>query len=100
MVAGRRIVELPIPTYYGDEICHVNGMKYAGNVMKASLQAKFQKANLFYDRRFDCEPVNAGEKYPSKLEFELARTRGSSGLFHLARAFLTLDRASVRSASP
>ena len=27
-----RIVEVPIPTYYGDEICRVNGMKYAGQV--------------------------------------------------------------------
>ena len=27
--AGKRIVEVPIPTYYGDEICHVNGMSYA-----------------------------------------------------------------------
>jgi SAM-dependent methyltransferase len=30
--AGRRICEVPIPTYYGDEICHVNGMKYAWDV--------------------------------------------------------------------
>ncbi|MHC4393962.1 MAG: glycosyltransferase family 2 protein, partial [Planctomycetota bacterium] len=26
---GLNIVERPIPTYYGDEICHVNGMAYA-----------------------------------------------------------------------
>jgi glycosyltransferase involved in cell wall biosynthesis len=26
-----RIVERPIPTYYGDEICHVNGIPYAAN---------------------------------------------------------------------
>ena len=30
--AGRRIVEVPIPTYYGDEICYVNGLKYARDV--------------------------------------------------------------------
>lgn len=29
---GKRIVEVPIPTYYGDEICYVNGMKYAKDV--------------------------------------------------------------------
>lgn len=28
---GMRIVERPIPTYYGDEICHVNGIPYAMN---------------------------------------------------------------------
>jgi len=27
--AGYRIKEVPIPTYYGDEICHVNGILYA-----------------------------------------------------------------------
>ncbi len=30
--AGKRIVEVPIPTYYGDEICYVNGMQYARDV--------------------------------------------------------------------
>jgi len=32
--AGKRIVEIPIPTYYGDEICYVNGVKYAKDVVK------------------------------------------------------------------
>jgi glycosyltransferase involved in cell wall biosynthesis len=30
--AGKRIVEVPIPTYYGDEICYVNGIRYAADV--------------------------------------------------------------------
>jgi glycosyltransferase involved in cell wall biosynthesis len=30
--ANQRIVEVPIPTYYGDEICYVNGLKYARDV--------------------------------------------------------------------
>src|SRR4051812_36787996 len=33
-----RIAELPIPTYYGDEICHVDGMKYAWDVFKTMLK--------------------------------------------------------------
>ncbi len=32
---GLRIKEVPIPTYYGDEICYVNGMKYAKDVVRA-----------------------------------------------------------------
>jgi 2-polyprenyl-3-methyl-5-hydroxy-6-metoxy-1,4-benzoquinol methylase len=32
---GYHIHEIPIPTYYGDEICYVNGMKYARDVVKA-----------------------------------------------------------------
>lgn len=35
---GGRIVELPIPTYYGDEICHVNGVPYAINCLVTSYQ--------------------------------------------------------------
>jgi 2-polyprenyl-3-methyl-5-hydroxy-6-metoxy-1,4-benzoquinol methylase len=30
-----RILEVPIPTYYGTEICYVNGMKYARDVFKS-----------------------------------------------------------------
>jgi 2-polyprenyl-3-methyl-5-hydroxy-6-metoxy-1,4-benzoquinol methylase len=29
------IREVPIPTYYGSEICHVNGLRYARNVLRA-----------------------------------------------------------------
>jgi glycosyltransferase involved in cell wall biosynthesis len=31
--AGKRIVEIPIPTYYGDEICYVDGVKYAKDIL-------------------------------------------------------------------
>ena len=34
---GHRIVEVPIPTYYGDEICHVNGLPYAANCVREML---------------------------------------------------------------
>jgi 2-polyprenyl-3-methyl-5-hydroxy-6-metoxy-1,4-benzoquinol methylase len=30
--SGARVTEIPIPTYYGDEICYVNGMAYAKDV--------------------------------------------------------------------
>jgi glycosyltransferase involved in cell wall biosynthesis len=33
-----RIVERPIPTYYGDEICHVNGLPYAFHCLATSWQ--------------------------------------------------------------
>ena len=35
---GYRIKEVPIPTYYGDEICHVNGIPYAMNCMWQALK--------------------------------------------------------------
>jgi 2-polyprenyl-3-methyl-5-hydroxy-6-metoxy-1,4-benzoquinol methylase len=30
-----RIIEVPIPTYYGGEICYVNGLRYARNVFRS-----------------------------------------------------------------
>jgi glycosyltransferase involved in cell wall biosynthesis len=36
--ADKRIVEVPIPTYYGDEICYVNGIQYARDVTKDVLR--------------------------------------------------------------
>lgn len=30
--AGKKILEVPIPTFYGDEICYVNGIRYARDV--------------------------------------------------------------------
>lgn len=75
VMAGKRIKELPIPTYYGDEICRVDGIKYAFDVIKASLQAWFQQLNLFYDRRFDCAPLQVGRRYPAKLDFASTHSR-------------------------
>jgi len=41
--AGFRIAEIPIPTYYGDEICYVDGMKYAKDVTKDVLRYRAHK---------------------------------------------------------
>lgn len=35
-----RILEVPIPTYYGQEICYVNGMRYAKDVARAVYRYK------------------------------------------------------------
>ena len=37
---GFRIVEVPIPTYYGGEICYVNGFKYARDVFRSVIRYK------------------------------------------------------------
>lgn len=46
MAGGHRIREVPIPTYYGDEICHVNGMKYAKDVMRSVFEFRRHRAGL------------------------------------------------------
>ena len=44
--AGKHILELPIPTYYGDEICHVNGMAYARDVALHTLRYRLQRVGF------------------------------------------------------
>jgi glycosyltransferase involved in cell wall biosynthesis len=66
--AGMRITELPIPTYYGNEICRVNGIKYAGNVLWATLLNVAHRAGLLYQRRFDPHP-NTDAHYELKLGY-------------------------------
>lgn len=67
-----RVVELPIPTYYGEEICYVNGMRYAWDVFRTMLRARFHDRNLLYDRKFDIGPVE--ETYDLKLGFPSSHT--------------------------
>lgn len=50
--SGAKFLEVNIPTRYGDEICHVNGMKYAKDVLKASFKFRLQKHNFFFDIRY------------------------------------------------
>lgn len=71
--AGARILELPIPTYYGDEICRVNGVKYAKDVMSATLQNVAHRSGLLYQRRF--EPQGDGNAhYDLKLGYDSSHT--------------------------
>jgi len=74
LFAGLRIKELPIPTYYGDEICHVNGWRYAWDVAKATLLARVQRYGIFYCRHFDVVPDGVAH-YESKLDFPSPHSR-------------------------
>jgi SAM-dependent methyltransferase len=44
--AGMRIAEVPIPTYYGDEICYVDGLAYAADVTRDVITYRLQKAGF------------------------------------------------------
>ena len=71
--AEQRIVELPIPTYYGDEICRVNGLGYAWNVMAATIRNAFHRSGLLHQRRY--EPVSDGNThYDLKLGYPSSHT--------------------------
>ena len=84
LTAKLPIRELPIPTYYGDEICRVNGLKYAFNVVAAAFKARLQEMSLFYDPRFDCAPADGTSPYTLKLGYKSPHT-------------LALERVAARS---
>ena len=64
---GKKIVEIPIPTYYGDEICYVNGLRYASDVLKDV--AVYRLATMGF---------TPGELAQVGAEYELKQSEGSS----------------------
>jgi glycosyltransferase involved in cell wall biosynthesis len=75
LIAGMRVREVPIPTYYGDEICHVNGIQYAWNVIKATLLSRIHEWNIFYDSKFDCSPEReTNVRYKLKIGYNSPHT--------------------------
>jgi len=65
--AGCKIQEIPIPTFYGDEICNVNGIPYAFNILSSCLASRMQNLGVFYNRKFDLQVDN--EHYQPKFDF-------------------------------
>ncbi|HZE73300.1 MAG TPA: bifunctional glycosyltransferase/class I SAM-dependent methyltransferase [Pyrinomonadaceae bacterium] len=51
--ADLRIVEKPIPTYYGDEICRVNGIGYAFNCLQTASKYRLHKARVIKEPKYD-----------------------------------------------
>ena len=67
--AHQRILELPIPTYYGDEICRVNGIGYAKDVVATTIQSALHRAGLLHQRRFDPTSEQENSHYDLKLGY-------------------------------
>ncbi len=68
-----KIKEIPIPTHYGDEICRVNGLKYAKDCLISNLQFRLHKMGLWYQPNFDIqqprERVYSFKKSQNSLHF-------------------------------
>ena len=74
MMLGRyRIEEVPIPTYYGDEICRVAGMRYAKDVMLATIGSRLHQLSVLYDRKFDVAGAS-NRHYDLKLGYPSSHT--------------------------
>ena len=80
--AGARLKEIPIPTYYGDEICHVNGIVYGIHCIVSSLFYWFYRLGIIYTHNYDvtlkgpryvekfCDPISSHSLIWKRLEQE------------------------------
>ncbi|HEY4396778.1 MAG TPA: bifunctional glycosyltransferase/class I SAM-dependent methyltransferase [Acidimicrobiia bacterium] len=73
--AQKRIVEIPIPTYYGDEICYVDGLKYAKDVSRKVLRYRAHKMGFGSG-----EMAFASRAYEPKLDPETSHGRVAAWL--------------------
>lgn len=60
--AGKRIAEVPIPTYYGDEICYVDGVKYARDVVRDVAQYRLAKVGIGTHKWVPSDPEYGGKE--------------------------------------
>jgi glycosyltransferase involved in cell wall biosynthesis len=73
--AGLRIKELPIPTYYGDEIQYVKAIKYASQALWSSVLSRAQDYGILYERKFDVTRLwENNPLYRPKSSFESPHT--------------------------
>ena len=69
-----KIKEVPIPTFYGDEISYLNSFKYGFRILKTTLLSFCIKFNIFYERKYDLEEKKIKKNYSSKLDFDSSHT--------------------------
>jgi glycosyltransferase involved in cell wall biosynthesis len=68
--AGKRIEEIPIPTFYGDEISRVNGLRYARDVSLHAVRYRAHKMGLGSG-----EMAFASRAYERKVETDTSHGR-------------------------
>ncbi|MEW6056213.1 MAG: glycosyltransferase family 2 protein [Bdellovibrionota bacterium] len=80
-----KVAEFSIPTHYGDEICHVNGMQYAWDVVKACLEYKFQKIGFFCSMQYRGLLKHQESQSGSAQYHVIERIRPGSKVLNLGR---------------
>ncbi len=104
LLAAGRIREVPIPTYYGDEICSVNGVSYAARILWACVKSQLQGLGLLYERKFDLQHENEYYTpkfgFPSSHQFAVDHVEPSSRVLDLGcgSGFMAKELARVRGA--
>ncbi|MFH0938922.1 MAG: glycosyltransferase [Planctomycetota bacterium] len=88
LATQKRIKEISIPTFYGNEICRVNGLKYAFMILCSSLLSRINRYGIFYHPKFDYEHVDNHNVsklgFPSSHQFALDRVPVGATVLDLA----------------
>lgn len=74
-----RILEVPIPTYYGGEICYVNGFGYARNVVRAIYRYTLTKRSVARYPEFEEYYVHYPVKQSTYSSHHFARLAVGTG---------------------
>jgi glycosyltransferase involved in cell wall biosynthesis len=64
----KRIKEIPIPTFYGNEICRVNGIKYAIRIIGSCILSRIMRLGIYYHPKFDYQ-LTSSSAYQTKLGY-------------------------------
>ena len=80
---GKHIVEVAVPTFYGNEIAGAHGLRYAMRVLHSSILSRVTRLGIYYHPKFDYEPdtnckYKAKFDYPSSHQFAYDQVRRGS----------------------
>lgn len=104
---GKRIKEISVPTFYGDEISRVNGIRYALLILLTTILSRVTKWGIFYHPKFDYEGSNVFYTpklgFPSSHQFALDRIRPGTTVLEVGcgPGFMTteLSKREIRTVS-
>jgi glycosyltransferase involved in cell wall biosynthesis len=65
---GKRITEVAVPTFYGNEITGAHGLGYVAKVLHSSILSRVTRLGIYYHPKFDYEPLT-NCKYKSKFGY-------------------------------
>jgi 2-polyprenyl-3-methyl-5-hydroxy-6-metoxy-1,4-benzoquinol methylase len=89
----KKIKEIPIPTFYGQEISSLNSINYGLAILRTTLKYYLQKYLIFYDRKYDLTNFYSKNqynnenktKYVSKLNFSSTHSKAYSKIGNNSR---------------
>jgi glycosyltransferase involved in cell wall biosynthesis len=65
---GKRIIEVEVPTFYGNEIAGAHGLRYAMRVVRSSILSRVMRLGIYYHPRFDYE-LATNYRYKEKFGY-------------------------------